>query len=60
MSHDNTFNPFNAAIFKAVLTLSRETTEEYVIDDGASVVLPPATKRDLLQKLSHILTSNII
>ena len=31
-------NPFNAAIVNAILIESQDKTEEYVIEDGASVI----------------------
>jgi len=41
-------------------TLSQETTLEYVIEAGVSVVWPPATKRALWVKSPSIFMSNIM
>ena len=49
-----------AAIVKAILTESLDTTEEYVIAAGVSVLWPSATKRAFLLKFSPILTSKIM
>jgi hypothetical protein len=48
---------FNPATRNASRTLLRDTTLEYVIDPGASVVCPPATNRAL--RVKSIFTSNI-
>ena len=42
----------NAAIVKAILTDSLDTTDENVIEEGAIVVCPPPTSRDFILKFS--------
>jgi len=38
MSRDSMLSPLSAAIVKAILTLSLDTTDEYVKDEGDSVI----------------------
>ncbi len=52
-----TSKSFNPAIRNASWMLSLDKTLEYVIDPGASVICPPATKRAL--RVKSILTSNV-
>ena len=42
---------FNAAIVKAILTESLDTTDENVTEEGAVVVCPPPTSRAFILKL---------
>ena len=56
----NISRPFNAAIVKAILTESLDTTNYEVIEKGAVVVCPLLTNRKFLLKLSPSLISNII
>mmetsp|Transcript_33754 Transcript_33754/g.67002 ORF Transcript_33754/g.67002 Transcript_33754/m.67002 type:complete len:211 (+) Transcript_33754:74-706(+) len=58
MSHAMTLSPFSSAIRNASRTESRETTLEYVIELGASVIWPPAT--NLAFRVKSIFISNII
>ena len=60
MSKSKRSNQFNAAILNAILIESQDTAEEYVIEDGASVILPPPTSLAFRLKFSPILTSNIM
>jgi hypothetical protein len=57
-SSARTSRSFKPAIKNANRTLSRETTFEYVIDPGVSVVCPPAT--NLAFRVKSVLTSKII
>ena len=43
---------FNAAIVKAILTESLDTTDENVIEEGAVVVCPPPNSHPFLLKFS--------
>ena len=38
ISHPSIDKPLSAAIFRAILTLSLETTDEYVMDEGDAVM----------------------
>ena len=60
ISQAKRYNPFNEAIVNAILIESRDTTEEYVIEDGASVIWPPPTSHAFCLKFFPILTSNIM
>ena len=51
---------FNAAIVKAILTESINTTYEDLIEEGAVVVCLPPTSRAFIMKLLPSLISNII
>ena len=57
MSHPRISSPFNAAIIKAIKIESLDTNEEYIREDGVSVVCPPATNLALRRKFSPNLTS---
>ena len=56
----NISRSFNAAIFKAILTVSLDSTNDNVIEEGAVVVCPPPTIRAFLLKFLPSLISNII
>ena len=60
ISHENIFKSFKDASRNAILTLSLDTTLEYVIDDGGAVVWPSATNLDFLVNYPSILISNIM
>ena len=60
MSQAETCKEFKDAIVKAILTLSLETTLEYVIDAGSLVLCPSATNLAFLVKAPSILMSNIM
>ena len=60
MSQASADRSLSAASVSMILTLSRETTYEYVSVEGVLVLFPPATMQAFLLKFSPILTSNII
>ena len=55
ISYDNISNSFKDASRNAILTLSMDTTLEYVINDGGAVVCPSATNLAFLVNYPYIL-----
>ena len=60
ISHDMTWRPLRAAMVRAILTESLDTTDEYVIVADVSVMCPPATRRAFRLKFSPNFISKII
>ena len=60
ISQANISRPFNAEIFKAILTESLNTTDENVIEEVAVVMCPPPNSREFILQLLPSLISNII
>ena len=60
ISQTSISSSFNAAIVKAILTESLDTTNKNVNEEVADVVFPPTTSHAFLLKLSPSLISNII
>ena len=60
ISHARMSKLFKAAMVSAIQTESRNTTDEYVIEAGATVICPPPTSRAFLRKFSPSLISNIM
>ena len=51
MSHANISNTFNAAIVSAILTKYLHTIDEFVIEEGVSVLCLLPTSLDFLRKI---------
>ena len=60
ISYENIFKSFEDASINVILTLSLDTTLEYVIDDGSYVVLPSVTNLAFLVNFPSILISDIM
>ena len=60
MLHANISKPFKDAIRNAILTLSLDTTIDYVTDDGGAVVWPSATNIYSLVKFPSNFMLNIM
>ena len=60
MSHANRSKSFKDARRNGILTISLDTTIEYVIDDGAAAMWSSSTNIYFLVKFTSILMSNIM
>ena len=58
MKRANIYKLFKDASRNKIITLSLDTTLEYIIDDGGTVVLPSATNIYLIVNFPSILMSN--